>query len=397
MKKASILLFVVALTVLALALSSCSLGDNSGLKYEPNEDGQSYSVSGLSESFKEAELVIPSEYKGKPVTGIGAKAFSNCSNVKSIVIPDSVVSIDEDAIYYCPDLESITVSDGNPNFCSADGILYDKPVSKMIHVPEKLGGNVTIPDGVTSIDSNMFRVRADLTSVTIGSGVTNIGSSAFDGCAGLTSVVLGNGVESIGDHAFSGCTGLTSITIGSGLTSIGNEAFYNCGNLSDLYITDIAKWCGISFEGSSSNPSAQNVYLNGTLVTDLVIPDGVTSIGNKAFSYWKGLTSVTIPDSVTRIGNYAFDSCIGLTTITLGNGVTGIGEYAFKSCGNLISVTIGNGVTKIGKLVFQYSDDLTSITYNGTKSQWGAIGKEYNWNGSTGSYTIHCTDGDITK
>ncbi|MBP5610758.1 MAG: leucine-rich repeat domain-containing protein, partial [Clostridia bacterium] len=101
---------------------------------------------------------------------------------------------------------------------------------------------------------------------------------------------------------------------------------------------------------------------------------GVKSIGNYAFSGCKGLTAVTIPDSVTSIGNYAFYGCSGLTSVTIGNGVTSIGERAFYGCSGL-----------------------TSINYQGTKAEWNAISKGSNWNGYTGNYTIHCTDGTISK
>ena len=103
---------------------------------------------------------------------------------------------------------------------------------------------------------------------------------------------------------------ITSVTIGDSVTSIGDSAFSGCSGLTKVHITDLAAWCTIEFSNSSSNPLcyANNLYLNDSLITDLIIPDSVTSIGDSAFSGYSGLTSVTIGNSVTSIGNSAINS-----------------------------------------------------------------------------------------
>ena len=171
-------------------------------------------------------------------------------------------------------------------------------------------------------------------------------------------------VTSIGEDAFVGCFGLTSITIPNSVTTIGKYAFFVCSGLKEVHISDLAAWCNISFGSDDANPLfyAHNLYLNGELVTDLVIPNCVTRIKNYTFYGCSGLTSITIPNSVTTIGYEAFRDCSGLTSITIPNSVTTIGSYAFYNCSSLTSITIPNSVTSIGGYTFYGCSGLTSIT-----------------------------------
>lgn len=140
-------------------------------------------------------------------------------------------------------------------------------------------------------------------------------------CYGLTSLDITEGVKSIGGTAFACCSGLTSITIPKSVTSIGGNAFLHCSGLTSVNIHDVAAWCNVDFGSnvfsSVSNPLcyAQNLYLNGEKVTELVIPDGVTSIGNVAFYGYNSLTSITIPTSVKSIGEDVFLNCNSLSSI----------------------------------------------------------------------------------
>ena len=162
-----------------------------------------------------------------------------------------------------------------------------------------------------------FSDRTDITSVTISDSVTSIGSYAFSGCTAEIIWSENPAITAIGAYMFRGYKG-SAIGIPDSVTSIEDNAFENCTGLTSVYYTgDITGWCGISFGNSIANPLcyAHNLYIDGQLVTDLVIPDSVKEIKGYAFSGCTGLTSVTIPDSVTSIGSYAFRDCNKLTSV----------------------------------------------------------------------------------
>ena len=223
--------------------------------------------------------------------------------------------------------------------------------------------NTTISNSVTSIDRFAFQYCSSLISISIPNSVTSIGNSAFRYCSGLTSVSIPNSVTSIGSSAFLECTDLSSVTIPNSVTSIGDHAFLQCTGLTSVFISDISAWCDISFKTMDSNPLnyAQHLYLNGDEIENLIIPDGVTSIGNFAFSGCTDLTSVTIPNSVTSIGEAAFDRCSGLTSLVLSDYLTIIMKESFQSCSALTSLTIPSSVQYIYQNAFNGCSALEEI------------------------------------
>ena len=240
-------------------------------------------------------------------------------------------------------------------------------------ITDSYSGDIVIPESVTyegktysvtRIDEYAFDFCAGLTSVDIPNSITSIGQGAFRECTGLTSVTIPNSVTSIGEFVFQNCTSLTSVAIGNSVTNIEWCTFYGCSKLTAVHISDLAAWCRIAFDDSFANPLsyAHNLYLNGTLITDLVIPDGVTSIKHFAFRGCSSLTSITIPNSVTSIGRSAFSSCSSLNSITIPNSVTSIGYAAFSDCSSLTSITIPNSVTSIEDYAFSNCSSLTSVT-----------------------------------
>ena len=339
----------------------------------------------------------------KGVTGIGSAAFRNCDNLWSVTIPNSVTSIGYGAFIACNNLKEVYITD-IAAWCKikfeslASNPLYHE---SNLYVNGTLVTDLVIPNSVTSIGGKAFCYCSSLTSITIPNSVTSIGYDAFAACNNLkevyitdiaawckitfessgsnplnnagnlyvngtlvTDLVIPNSVTSIGSRAFYNCSSLTSVTIPNSVTSIGEYAFNSCYKLRAVYITDVEAWCKITFGEPTSNPLcyAHDLYVNGTHITDLAIPNDVTSIGDYAFFGCVGLTNVKISNSVTSIGDHAFFGCSSLIGVTIPNSVTSIGNAVFGHCIGLTSVTIPNSVTSIGKSTFSECVHLTSIT-----------------------------------
>lgn len=231
-------------------------------------------------------------------------------------------------------------------------------------IPETFLGDDGVWYRVTGIGSDAFRWCSNLKTVSIPNTVTSIGDFAFSQCDSLTSMTIPDSVTGIGNYVFNRCTAMKSITIGSGVTSIGEKAFYWCDALEKVYISDVGAWCQIDFADPESNPfyEAADMYLNGVLLKNLVVPEGTTRIGQYAFQYCSNLASVSIPASVTRIGYNAFYDCDDLRSVTIhGNGETTLDDYAFGSCLYLSTVTM-NGVSTIGMRAFYDCDSLSTIS-----------------------------------
>jgi RHS repeat-associated protein len=282
------------------------------------------------------------------VTNIGYSAFSECTGLTSVTIGDGVASIGNDAFNGCASLTNVTIGDGvaiiGTNAFNACASLT----------------MVTIPSSVTNMEDGAFSECASLTSVTIPNSVINIGGEAFSHCANLTSAMIGNGVTNIGEEAFYECTSLTSVTIGNGVTSIGDDAFNECTSLTSVTIPNSVISIGA------------DAFYYCTKLTNAIIGNSVINIGTNAFTECTNLTSATIGNNVTNIRMGAFESCFSLTSITIPNSVTSIGEYAFNKCANLANVCFEGNAPTDGGSIFANDSHLYFIFYINGTTRWGA-------------------------
>ena len=255
----------------------------------------------------------------------GMSGFYDCDNLISITIPASLEYIND--IDYCKKLTTFEVAENNEYYSTSDDgkILYNKDKTVLNRYPSATG-DVTIPNGVTTIYSSAFSYCSGLTSVTIPDSVTSIGSDAFENCENLESVTIGAGVTSISSDSFSGCSSLTNIKV-----SPNNQKYSSDGKM--LLSKD--KTVLIAYPSVSA---------------EVTLPDGLVKIGDNAFYNCRNFTSITLPDSVVSIGEDAFNCCTVLTSITIGTGVTSIANEAFSNC-----------------------NSLTTVNYRGTKEQWRKV------------------------
>ena len=283
-------------------------------------------------SATSATYVIPGEINGKKVTQIGDSAFTVCTSLTSVTIPDGVTSIDEAAFWGCTSLTS-----------------------------------VTIPDSVTSIKSKAFFKCTSLKSVTIPASVTNIGDYALgyyeiyntDSCEWEMYKVEGFKINYVKDtygHMYALKNGFT------------DEACLLTNELDDGTL-EITKYAGNSatyvipgeIDGKKVTEIGDSAFKGCTELTSITIPDGVIGIGNNAFSGCTSLETVTIPASVTYVGNSAFYGCTSLKSVTVPESVTYIGGYAFAECYSLKYADIPANVSGIGSSPFYNCRSLENI------------------------------------
>ena len=341
---------------------------------------------------------------GDSVTSIGSHAFSDCSSLTNVVIGDSITSIGDSAFKSCSSLTSIEVDENNKNYKSIDGVLYSKDGTTLIQYPiGKKDTSFIIPDSVTSIGDWAFSSCRSLTSVVIGDSVTSIGDYAFRYCGSLTSVEIGGSVTSIGDYAFYSCGNLTNLTLGKGIRKMGRN--------SNRPFTKEALYTvyeGVKYLGVEGNPYYYLVDVVSKNYSSYTIHPDTNVIINYAFYECERLASVTIPNGVTYIGDNAFSSCSSLTSVEISdlanwcqidglgeivsssrtlylngeelsgeivipNTVTEIKSYAFRYCDKITSVVIGDSVTSIDDYAFYSCSSLESVYYKGTAEEWSSV------------------------
>lgn len=392
------------------------------------------------------------------VTAIMNDAFSGCMDLTEVLIPGSVTDISENAFSNIFSLSKITVSADNAAYRSVDGILYNADGSKLLRCPEGKRELCTIPDGVTSIQHSAF-ANSRIIGVVIPDSVVDIGFSAFAACNYLTSIALPPCITEIADQMLWGCTSLSEVTIPASVTAIGREAFGICnglkkvvflgteaqwgeinimdgndslgsavlrtadmvnkcganltwvlsadgiltisgtGDMYSLTSTDESLWEasavlsvvieeGVTTVGARAFYQCQNIasvslpdglqsigdsaFYRCTALTEISIPDSVVTIGNRAFCLCGELTAVSLPDSLISLGAEAFYGCMSLAEVHFGPNIEAIGEYAFYFCMSLSQIDFPDGIRSIGNYAFYNCSDITQVSFPSGLTSIGA-------------------------
>ena len=357
-------------------------------------------------------LYIPDEIDGHEVVAIGDRAFQNRTDLRTVMIPDSVTEIEAYSFNNCTNLSNVTLSKnlesmGSSAFGNCDGLTQ-------IEIPKSLyiGGNyylgafsdcanikkvtfergttkiasslfcgctgiekIDIPDTVTIIQDYAFKECKNLSTVNIPESVTEIGSKAFYECISLSNVNIPDSVTKIGGYAFYQCKNLVNVTLSKNLEKMDCNAFGNCDGLTQIEIpksldvggdyysgafADCANLKKVTFERGTTK-IASSLLCGCTGIEKIDIPDTVTVIQDYAFKECKNLSTVNIPENVTEIGSKAFNECISLSNVNIPDSVTKIGGYAFYQCKNLVNVTLSKNLEKMDCNAFGNCDGLTQI------------------------------------
>ena len=386
-----------------------------------------------------ANTGVPISLKDVTITGvtsIGDEAFSGCSDIVSITIPDTVESIGDSAFSYCIGLGQIDLPDvlktiGNESFKGCYSLTSIKIPSSVTSIGENAFAEChKLLEVISDPSLNITETSYGLTAHEVHSGesktvnqngylfykadsenylLSYVGTEtdlnlpadfngesyaihdyAFYEQKDIKSVTISDKVTAIGDYAFQGMPHLKTVTIGNSVKTIGNYAFASSSSIESVTIS------------SSVTTIGKNAFISCLGLKSITIPDSVTSLGEFAFYFCDALASVTIGDGLVTIekgtfaycralktviigsklktiGQEAFENCTVLESITLPDNVTTIGEGAFRFCGSLTDITIGTGVTKISSRAFYCSDKIKNINYRGTETQWNSINKGENW------------------
>jgi len=357
---------------------------------------------------------VPSTLKTVEITGgtyIGYEAFYGCDSIMNIILPDSTEYIGSRAFGGCSSLTEFTIPKGVTELNDSTFEYFSG--LKAIGIPEgikKMGiylfadcralESITIPSTLTEIGTAAFSKCTSLkkvyindlenwckisfenfsanplynsaylylngnktTDIAIPEGVTVIESYVFAGYQSLASISIPSSVTSIMKGAFQECNGLSKITIPESVDMIMESAFENCKGLTGVYISDIIHWCKIAFANKTANPLyyAKNLYLNGELVEELVIPENLYNISGYSLINCDSITHISIPNGLNSIGAYAFMDCSSLKSIDIKGNINFIYDYAFSECTSLESINFGAPIHSIYKYAFYKCESLKSV------------------------------------
>lgn len=350
--------------------------------------------SSVPESIKKVTITTATELR--------AYAFSNCSHIEIIVLPETMTSISSNAFYNCYSLKS-----------------------------------VNIPEGNTTIPSSLFYGCSELEYIDLPSTIKEISYGAFEGCSSLKSIEIPSGVEIIGQNAFYGCSSITSIVIPESVQTFGRGMLGDCQSLESITLAHVGAHADSSwdhghfgyifgaeeyFSNNNYVPRSlktviithetelhSNAFADCEYIEEIILPDTLVTIGSSAFAECSALKSINIPSSVKEYPERMFNGCLSLESIIIEDGVTSIGAYAFNGCTGITELVIPESVESIGCGIVANCENLQSLTLpymNSQKDEMGSysnIGYFFGFSGYNGDglysafTTVIITGGEAIK
>ncbi len=310
---------------------------------------------------------------------VGELAFKDCRKITNLYIPSTLVSIDLDRTFIgCDQLSMIEVAKDNPNYCSIDGVLFNKDMTILYCYPAgKANSSYDIPNGVTKINDYGFYWNENITKITIPETVIEIDEDAFAGCTKVKEFIIPEGVISIGSTAFYRCSSLVTISLPASLYTLGKDMFESCSKLTTIEVaegsTSFKSIDGVLF---SSDGTSLLYYPAGKSTATYSIPNGVCSIGDYAFLYNKNLVSVSFPEGLETIGSSSFNGCKNLVKVDFPSTLVSIDYHAFNECDGLTSIVLPESVFILGDGAFNWCDKLVSVTIKNPSTsfnKWGVF------------------------
>lgn len=339
---------------------------------------------------------VPGYIDEYPVVCISANAFSNCTAITSITVPNEVKRIEDSAFTGCSGITEMTLpfigkERGNDGIRDAAfGMIFgERRYDGGTAVRQNSAGywysggthdDYCIPSGLRSLtitDETILSRDAcyglrNLQYVSLPSTLAKIGDGAFNYCINLRSIVVPSSVKTIGSSAFRNCISMTNAVVSAGVTKIGGNAFCDCWTLSNislpesLTVLDDEAFKGTAFTTLPLMPGIQElrgegIFRNCTNLRSANLPASVRYVGNATFENCTALTNVVVGSCVTNIGAWAFHECIALESISLPENVKSIGSCAFNGCTSLVNVSLSEGLEILGSGTFSGCTALAEI------------------------------------
>ena len=297
-------------------------------------DGESHTLLCYPRAKSGMEYMVPGD-----TVSVGEYAFYGCKNLSNVGLNDNVEKVASSAFDGCRALSSIQVSPDNDTLASIDGVLFRKSDRSLLRYPEGLSEPLYyVPDGILSI-----------------------GPGAFRGCGSLWKVMVPEGVVSVGEFAFSACGTLASVSLPGTVKDIGSSPFSNCPRLEEISVSGKGQLATVGGALVDTGASRLICLPAGRGDTVFEVPDGITSIGDGAFSCCSSLQSASLPDSLEFIGSCAFEFCNALESVSVPKAVAAIGAKAFFQCSALEFVAVRGASTTVGAQAFYGCSSLGNV------------------------------------